>query len=442
MNEQIYKSRREDFLGKMKRSSVALLFSATQKTRSNDTQFPYRQDSDFYYLTGFREDNAVLVLIKGKNSVKEILFVQKKDKTLELWTGKRLGREDAKERFDMDKIYTSENFESKLKKILPNKKRVYLDLFCEEKKLLHPQSTSYVKEIIKEISHSKSAKYTPKELLHVRDISQKMRAVKTPVEIELIKKALSITKEAHHKVMAMQKSGKLEYELQALYEYEFKKNGAYSDAYTTIIAGGDNGNTLHYIDNSKVLQEGELILIDAGCEYEMYASDITRTIPVNGKFSQAQREIYELVLKTELKVIEAIKEGVLRSDLQMMARESLCEGMVEFGILNGDVKELIKENKDKAYFPHGIGHWMGLDVHDPCPYKDKKGKEIALLAGMVLTIEPGLYLPLNDENIPEKYRGIAVRIEDDILVTKEGYENLSSEIVKTVSEIEFLYSRT
>ncbi|MDD2356539.1 MAG: aminopeptidase P N-terminal domain-containing protein [Thiovulaceae bacterium] len=436
MDELIYKSRREDFLVQMKKSSVALLFSATQKIRSNDTEFPYRQDSDFYYLTGFKEDNAVLVLVKGEKSAKEILFVQKKDKSLELWTGKRLGVEGVKEHFDVDKVYTSECFEKRLKKILQSKKRVYLDLFSEEKKLLR------VRENIQELSHSRTAKYTPIKLYHVREISQKMRAIKTPVEIELIKKALSITKEAHHKVMSMKKAELVEYELQAVYEYEFKKNGAYSDAYTTIIAGGDNGNTLHYINNSSLLHEDDLILIDAGCEYEMYASDITRTIPVSGKFNAAQKEIYELVLKTELKVIDAVKEGVLRSDLQMMARESLCEGMVELGILKGDVKELIKENYDKRYFPHGIGHWIGIDVHDPCPYKDKKGKEIALQAGMVLTVEPGLYLPLDDMDLPEKYRGIAVRIEDDILVTKKGFENLSCEIAKSVAEIEKLYSRT
>jgi Xaa-Pro aminopeptidase len=431
MDEQIYKSRREDFLVKMKKNSVALLFSATQKTRSNDTEFPYRQDSDFYYLTGFKEDNAVLVLLKGEKSVKEILFVQKKDKTLELWTGKRLGREEAKARFDVDKVYNSESLHIKLKKILLDKKRVYLDLLSEEKELLHPQGTSHVKDFIKKSSM---------KLLHVKKITQSMRAIKTPVEIELIKKALSITKDAHHKVMSMNKAGMREYELQAVYEYEFKKNGAYSDAYTTIIAGGNNGNTLHYINNSEILKAGDLILIDAGCEYEMYASDITRTIPVSGKFSEAQKEIYELVLQTELKVIEAIKEGVLRTDLQMMARESLCEGMVALGILKGDVKELIKEEKDKRYFPHGIGHWMGIDVHDPCPYKDKKGKELPLQAGMVMTIEPGLYLPLDDMDLPQKYRGIAVRIEDDILVTKEGYENLSCEIAKTVEEIESLYN--
>ena len=386
----------------MKNKTAAIFFSATQKKRSNDTEYPYRQESDFYYLTGFKEDNAVLVLVKKKKQTKEILFVQKKDKNLELWNGKRLGVALAKKRFDVDGVESSKGFHT----------RKFL------------------------------AKMKVEKCLHVKEISQKMRAIKTDIEIELIKKAISITKEAHHKAMAMPKIALYEYELQAEFEYEFKKRGAYSDAYTTIIAGGDNANTLHYINNSDILKDGELILIDAGCEYEMYASDITRTIPVNGKFSEAQKEIYELVLKTEIQVIEAIKEGVLRSDLQMMARESLCKGMVELKILNGDPQELLKEEKDRVYFPHGIGHWMGIDVHDPCPYKTKKGKEIALSAGMVLTIEPGLYFPFDDENIPQKYRGIGVRIEDNILVTKEGYENLSLGIVKSVEDIESIYSLT
>ncbi len=432
MDEQSYKARRTTYMQRMKKRSVALFFSATQKTRSNDTEFPYRQDSDFYYLTGFKEDNSVLLLVKEKKSTKEILFVQKKDPTLELWTGKRLGKKEAQKRFLVDKIFLTQRLHVTLKKLFRDKKRVYLDLSCEEKNCLHVAFSFAMNELISQ----------KLERLDVRDISRKMRAIKTPQEIALIKKALSITKEAHHKVMAMQKSGKMEYELQAEFEYLFKKNGAYSDAYTTIIAGGNNGNTLHYIQNDQMLQDGQLILIDAGCEYAMYASDITRTIPVNGVFSDTQKEVYELVLQAEMKVIEAMKEGVLRSDLQRMAREILCQGMVRLGILEGDVTTLLNEEKDKKYFPHGIGHWMGLDVHDPCPYKDKKGKELPLKSGMVMTIEPGLYLPLDDASVPQKYRGIAVRIEDNILVTKEGYENLSYAIAKSVEAIEALYSYT
>ncbi|MBU0632104.1 aminopeptidase P N-terminal domain-containing protein [bacterium] len=433
IDETVYKSRREAVLKQMKNKSAAILFAAPQKIRSNDTEYPYRQDSDFYYLTGFKEDNSALVLIKEEKAVKEILFVQKKDKTIELWTGKRLGKDDAKERFHVDKIHTIDKLDEKLKRLLLNKKRVYLDILSEDKRVLH------VKELLKEILKNKAAKHTPQEFLHVRELSQSMRLLKSPAEIELIKKALSITKEAHHKAMSMKKAGIREYELQAMFEYEFKKNGAYSDAYTTIVAGGNSGNTLHYIENSELLKRGELILIDAGCEYEMYASDITRTIPVGGKFNKAQKEVYEIVLETQLRVIDAIRPGVKKSELQTIARESLCEGMIKLKILHGDVKELVKENKDKVYFPHGIGHWMGIDVHDQCPYKDKKGEELPFAEGMVLTIEPGLYLREDDENVPKKYRGIAVRIEDNILVTKEGCENLSFDIAKRVEEIESLY---
>lgn len=263
-----------------------------------------------------------------------------------------------------------------------------------------------------------------------------MRLIKSSSEISLIKKAIEITKEAHHKAIAFNKIDKNEYQLQAELEYIFKKNGAYSDAYTSIVAGGNNANTLHYIDNNKKFKKDDLILIDAGCEYEYYASDITRTIPVSGKFTQAQEELYNLVLDVELEIIEMVKEGVKKSELQEKSENSLCEGMVKLGILQGDVKQLIKEKKHKKYYPHGIGHWMGLDVHDEALYFDKKNREIIFKEGMVLTVEPGIYCDKDDKSIPKKYRGIGIRIEDDILVTKDGYENLSKDIIKSVQDIE------
>ncbi|MCK4874641.1 MAG: Xaa-Pro dipeptidase, partial [Sulfurimonas sp.] len=219
-------------------------------------------------------------------------------------------------------------------------------------------------------------------------------------------------------------------------EYEFKSRGAYSDAYTSIVAGGNNANTLHYIKNNKPLVDKELILIDAGSEYKHYASDITRTIPVNGKFTKPQKELYNLVLRVQLKIIKMIKPHAKRSDLQKKAEILLTKGMVKLGILKGNYKKLIKKQKHKKYYPHGIGHWMGLDVHDPAPYINYEDNEIALQKGMVLTIEPGLYINENDNSVPKKYRGIGIRIEDDILVTKDGYENLSSGIAKTVKEVE------
>lgn len=433
MKEKVYKNRREQFLKRMKPQSVAVLFAALPKVRSHDTEHPYRQDSDFYYLTGFKEDKAALVFVKDKKECKTILFVQKKDETLELWTGKRLGKDEAKKRFLVDKIFTKDTFSEKLKKYLIDKKRVYIDIStCDERNI-------QVKKLADDVKNDRTAKIAPNEFLHVKAIAQSMRLIKAQEEIELIRKALEITKEAHHKVMRMKKAGLFEYELQAEYEYEFKRRGAYSDAYTTIIASGNNGNTLHYIENSVKMKKGELILIDAGCEYEMYASDITRTIPASGKFTKAQKEVYETVLDVQLQVIDAIKPGVNKNDLQKMARELLCKGLVKLGVLKGDIQELLKDGKDKIYFPHGIGHWMGIDVHDECPYKDTEGNEIPLKEGMVLTIEPGLYLREDDENVPKKYRGIAIRIEDDILITADGYENLSQDIAKTVEEIESLY---
>ena len=268
----------------------------------------------------------------------------------------------------------------------------------------------------------------------------KQRLIKSDAEIALIKHALQITKEAHH--YAMQSAKKLKYEanLQASIEFIFKKNGAYSDAYTSIVACGNAANTLHYISNNKKLVDNELILIDAGCEYEYYASDITRTIPVNGSFTEAQKELYSMVLGVQEKIISMIKSGGLRSDLQAESEMLLCQGMINLGILKGSLKKLLKENAHKKYYPHGIGHWMGIDVHDESPYKTKNAKEIPLKEGMVLTIEPGIYCPKNDKTIPKEYRGIGIRIEDDILVRKDGCENLSKDIAKNIYEIEGLSS--
>jgi Xaa-Pro aminopeptidase len=419
ISENEYKKRRDILISKLYKNSLAVVFSSEYKQRSNDTEYPYRQNSDFYYMSGFKEDKSALVLIKNKNSVKSILFVQKKDKLYELWNGKRLGVKKAKKLFLVDKVYSYDEFESKIKKYADEVKNIYYDFSINSDKL---------KSIKKNISVHKD----------ISKLIKMQRLIKSDAEIEIIKKALSITKEAHHKLMQMDKIEKMEYELQAELEYTFKKNGAYSDAYTSIVAGGNNANTLHYIDNDKPINKDDLILIDAGCEYDYYASDITRTIPASGKFSEAQKDIYNLVLKVQKEVIDMVKPGVFRSELHKKSEELLTKGLIEFGILKGSVKKLIKKQKHKKYYPHGIGHWMGLDVHDPSPYKYDNGKEIPLQKGMVLTIEPGLYLDKNDKNIPEKYRGIGIRIEENILVTKNGYENLSKDIVKSVEDIEYM----
>lgn len=420
IQEQEYKKRRDRLFKKLSKSSIALLLSAEAATRSHDTHHPYRQDSNFYYLSGFKEDNAALLFVKSSTKCKTILFVQKKEKTLELWNGKRLGVKEAKKIFLVDEVYASEDFKEVFARYAKGRKNIYYE---QEGK----------KRALKKIA--KKAKEFHKEH-NIVPLIQKMRLFKSAAEIELIRESIAITAKAHHRVMSMQKKGKYEYHLQAEIEHEFKMNAAYSDAYTSIVACGNNANTLHYIENSKPLVDGELILIDAGCEHNYYASDITRTIPVNGKFSEPQRELYTLVLETQLQIIRMIKPFVQRSHLQESAQRLLTKGMVELGILQGDIKELVKKQKYKKYYPHGIGHWMGIDVHDPAPYRDAKNQEIPLQKGMVLTIEPGLYIDSNDKSVPKKYRGIGIRIEDNILVTKDGCENLSSAIAKTIEEIE------
>jgi Xaa-Pro aminopeptidase len=418
--EQEYKSRRERFARRLKKNSVALFFSATPKIRSNDTEYPYRQDSNFYYLCGLKEDKAALLFVKDTKETKVYLFVYKKDPKEELWSGKRLGVAMAKERFMVDDVFLESELSAKLKGALEGKKSIYYDFKLDYSKV------KLIKRYAKNLDTFKNG----------AKIVALMRLIKSDAEIALIKKAIAITKKAHHRAMKKVTSMRYEYELQAEFEYVFKKNGAQSDAYTSIIASANSANTLHYIDNDAVIDKKSLILIDAGCEYDYYASDITRTIPASGRFSRAQRELYSLVLEVEKKVITMIKPGVLRSRLQSEAEKLLTKGMVELGILKGDYKKLLKKGAHKKYYPHGIGHWMGLDVHDEAPYKDKNSKEIALQAGMVLTIEPGIYIDEKDTSVAQKYRGIGIRIEDDILVTEDGYENLSRGIKKEIKDIE------
>ncbi|WP_345972273.1 aminopeptidase P N-terminal domain-containing protein [Sulfurimonas diazotrophicus] len=429
MNELTYKQRRDRLLAQME-EGAAVLGTATLKTRSNDTEYPYRQNSDFFYLTGFEEDNAALVLVKGGDTNKSILFVQPKVEEMELWTGKRTGVDAAKERFDFDEVYSVEQFEEKLPELLQNLPRLYGDIFGADERFESARNAADT------LRHKRETKRPVSQMIDVTQMVRQMRLRKSEEEIATIRAGLEITAAAHHHAMAVCTPGMMEYALQAEYEYMFTKNGAYSDAYTTIIAGGDHANTLHYIKNDAPLNAGDLVLIDAGCEYRHYATDITRTFPVDGRFSEAQREVYEAVLAVQVAVIAQIGPGLLKSELQKNAEWMLCEKMVALGILQGEVDALIEAKAHKKYFPHGIGHWMGIDVHDQAPYHDAEGNELPLAPGMVLTIEPGLYLPEGDESLPERYRGIGIRIEDDILVTESGCENLSVAVAKSVEAIE------
>lgn len=429
MNELHYLKRRAQLFDKME-EGVAIITSAPTQIRSNDTEYPYRQSSDFYYLCGFNEDNSVLVLIKTPDSTKTILFVEAYNAEHALWNGARLGTAGARERFRVDEVYESGEYTGMIKEILREHVNLYMDLYSDSPRYIEAKNAAH------SLHGTRGVKRHIRAIRDVTYLIRTLRLIKSYEEIETIRHALGITAEAHHTAMRDCRAGMHEYQLQAAMSYIFLNKGAHAEAYGAIVAGGNHANTLHYVDNRDELHDGDLVLIDAACEWELYASDITRTFPVNGKFSDAQREVYEKVLDVQLQVIDAIKPGVKRDWLQSYSEELLCDALIALGILKGERATLIEAKEHKQYAPHGIGHWMGLDVHDPCPYVDETGESLAFEAGMVMTVEPGLYFRADDESVPERYRGIGIRIEDNILVTESGVENLSAMIAKTVEEIE------
>lgn len=429
MNEQHYFHRRHTLLEQM-HEGVAIIASAPHTFRSNDTEYPYRQNSDFYYLTGLDESNAAIVLVKSAHETKTILYLEAHNEEYALWNGAKLGLERARERFRVDEVRDISEYASGIKEVLREHVNLYVDLFDDSPSLVQAKSAA------KELRETRGVKRHIRALRDVTHLIRTMRLIKSEEEIETIRKAIEITAKAHHAAMRECRAGMREYQLHAAISYVFLHEGAPSEAYGAIVAGGNNANTLHYVDNRMELQDGDLVLIDAACEWELYASDITRTFPVGGTFGAAQREVYEKVLDVQQRVIEAVKPGVKRDWLQRYSEELLCDALIELGILKGERASLMEAKEHKKYAPHGIGHWMGLDVHDPCPYVDESGESLKFEAGMVMTIEPGLYFRADDEEIPERFRGIGIRIEDDILITENGYENLSSMIAKTVTEIE------
>lgn len=429
MNEIHYESRRQKLLSFVE-EGVIILTSASQKTRSNDTEYPYRQSSDFYYMCGFKEDNALLVLVKTKEATKSILFVEPYNEEHALWNGARLGVQKAQEIFRVNEVHDINTYTSLIKDILREHIALYIDLFDDSSWIIQAKKSA------KELQVTRGIKRHIRAIYDVTYLIRAQRLIKSNEEILEIKKAIELTAKAHHEAMKLSKPGIHEYELQAHMSYVFQCAGAQAESYGAIVAGGNNANTLHYVDNRDVLRDGDLVLIDAACEWELYASDITRTFPVNGKFMPAQRTVYEKVLDVQLRVIEAMKPGVKRDWLQQYSEELLCQALIDLGILSGECKTLLELKAHKKYSPHGIGHWMGLDVHDPCPYVDDEGESLQFMAGMVMTIEPGIYIRNDDMSVEEKYRGIGIRIEDDILITQNGYENLSAMIAKTVEEVE------
>jgi len=425
-----------EFMKRMEPDSVAIVSSAREATRSNDTQYRYRQDSDFLYLTGFDEPEAIAVIAPAHKEHKYTLFVRPRDPEREIWDGRRAGIEGARAEFGADAAFPIGEFKEKLADLLNGATNLYYRIGNGHAEM--------DETIVKRIRHlremGRRGMSAPQAIIDTGTIIHEMRLFKSEEEIEFMQRAADIASEGHIEAMKQARPGMKEYEIEALVEYVFRKNGASGPAYTSIVGSGANATVLHYINNDGTLADGDLLLIDAGAEYRGYASDITRTFPVNGRFTSAQRDIYDLVLKTQMACVEKVRPGANVDELKSYSIELLTEGMVRLGLLQGDPKKLIEEEKYKQFYMHGLGHFLGLDVHDVGRYQIKDEAR-RLEPGMVMTIEPGLYIAPGTKDIPEKYLGIGVRIEDDVLVTEDGNRVLSSKAPKEAEEIEELMAK-
>jgi Xaa-Pro aminopeptidase len=425
-----YQQRRKDLMNHMEPNSIAILASANPILRNGDSEYRYRQSSDLYYLSGFNEAHSVLVLIPGREQGQCLLFCQEKDPHKELWNGRLLGPEAAIPQLGVDDAFPISDIDDILPGLIEGRERVYYAMGKDEQ--FDHKVMEWVKVVRKKV---RSGVHSPGEFLVLDHLLHEMRLIKSKGELDVMRESGQIAVRAHKRAMQVTRAGLYEYEVEAEFMHEFFRAGCRSPAYTSIVAGGDNACILHYNENNQVLKDGDLLLIDAGCEFENYASDITRTFPVNGKFSPEQKAIYELVLKAQLDAIEQVKPGNHWDDPHNTTVKVLTEGLVGLGLLKGDVDKLIETGAYKEFYMHRAGHWLGMDVHDVGDYKID-GKWRQLEPGMVLTVEPGLYISPKNENVEARWRGIGVRIEDDVAVTRTGYEVLTSGLPKTVPEIE------
>ncbi|WP_022942623.1 Xaa-Pro aminopeptidase [Psychromonas hadalis] len=426
-----FQLRRSAFFNKMQVNSIAIFPASVETIRNNDCEYPFRQNSDFHYLTGFNEPDALLMLVKKSDSLITILFNRKKDKNAEIWHGIRLGQHGAITKLTMDDAYPIDEFEHQLETRLNGTEALYYPMF---------QSDSLDKSLKRVVNKLRAGKRkgisTPNCYFDCLPILHEMRVIKSDFEADLLRQAAEISAAGHVRAMQKCRVGMWEYQLEAEIKHEFALQGAPNVAYNSIVAGGNNACILHYTENTQQLKEGELVLIDAGAEYQHYAGDITRTFPVNGKFTEHQAKLYQLVLDTQIFAINQIKPGIAMLDINAKVVELLVDGLLELGLLKGSRETLIKEEAHKAFYMHGIGHYLGLDVHDAgnCGTLDNPRP---LEAGMAVTIEPGLYVSF-DADVEDCWKGIGIRIEDDLLVTATGVDVLSADVPKTIDEIEAL----
>ena len=429
-----FSSRRKKLIEQMGSNSIAILPSAPVRVRNRDVDYPFRQGSDFYYLTGFVEPDSVLVLIPGREHGESILFCKERDITKELWDGVITGPERAMDMVGVDDAFPIGDIDDILPNMIEGTKKVFYSMG------LDAPFDSRVMEWINVIrSKVRNGAHPPGEFVALEHFLHDMRLFKSAQEIKVMAKAAKISAKAHKRAMEACKPGKFEYQLEAEITHTFMDAGSRSAAYPSIIGSGDNGCILHYIDNASELTSGDLVLIDAGCELDYYASDITRTFPVNGCFTEEQKALYQTVLNAQNAAISAVKPGNHWNHPHEAAVRAIVEGLVEHGLLKGDVETLIEEESYKPFYMHRTGHWIGMDVHDVGEYK-VGGEWRVLEPGMALTVEPGLYIAPSCEDVEPRWRGIGIRIEDDVVVTKDGVRILSEGAPKEISEIEALMS--
>lgn len=435
MENSVFVQRRARLIAALRPNSVALLRAAAEQTRSRDTEYPFRQHSDFWYYTGFNEPEALLILTNRADLPAAQLLCREKDPVQEVWHGRRLGPAAASDMLQLQATAISAQA-ALLQQALNGSTRIYLDL-TENKSLL--QQTTGLLQLLKQ--REKRGDSAPAELVDIAVITAAQRLIKDESEIAIMRQAGQISAEAHIRAMQYCRPGRFEYQLEAEILHHFGLNGARHPAYNTIVGSGANGCILHYTDNNSQLKTGDLVLIDAGCELQGYAADISRTFPVSGKFGSEQAALYQLVLDAQYAACNAVQPGSNFAKVTAAAEQVLTEGLLGLGILQGELEQLIADKACKQYFIHGIGHWLGLDVHDVGAYKvtgpDDQTAEQAFVPGMLLTIEPGLYIPDGSPTDP-RWWDLAIRIEDNLLVTVDGHANLTTAVPKEIDAIEQL----
>ena len=425
-----YIQRRNQLGAMLPKNSAVVIAGASTQYRNADSSHAFRQDSNFWYLSGFNEAESTLVLlINEENDVQSIAFVPEKNELKEIWDGYRAGPEGAIQDHGFDLAFNNTEIDDRLPDLLAGHNQVYYPV--GKSKTLDADIIDWIKSAKSKDRHSSA--------IDIADASSKVgnqRLIKDEDEIEIMRKACKISAEAHVEAMKFVKPGMTEQEIEAFYQYEFSKRGGRFSAYTPIVAGGENACVLHYVENSKPLKDGELLLVDAGCEFELYASDITRTYPINGKFTEPQLAIYEVVLEAQLKSIEAISTNNNVMDAQIISEKVITQGLIDLGILQGSMDELHEAGAFRDFYMHKIGHWLGIDVHDAGDYMED-GDYMKFKPGMVTTVEPGIYIS-SSADVEDKWKGIGIRIEDDILVTANGNENLTAFVPSNPREIEAL----